>query len=143
MSYVSCDNSTLIHPPSYPIGSIGSVYTPPINTTPVASGALLQPMAAYTVPKGVWLVTGTLYVDANVGAETITGNTGVAKDAVVVWRNQSSITPLDSYSLTLCAVFESDGTNVLTVPMTYTTSAGSTYSVTADARSIIQVIRVA
>ena len=142
MSYISCDNTPLIHPASYPQGSIGSIYTPPINSTPVASAALLQPIAAYTLPKGRWLVTGTLFVDATVGAETVTGNTGIAKDAVVFWRSIQTVAA-DGASVCLSAVFESDGTNVITIPMTYTTSGGATYRVSADEATAVKIIRVA
>lgn len=145
MSYISCEGSALIPavlPPSGSTLAVGSVIQPPINVNPVASGALLQPIAQLIVPKGVWMITGTLFCDATVGGQGVTGDTGIAKDAVVFWR---SPTPglTDSATITLSAVFSSDGTNALTIPMTYTTSAGATYDVAPSPRSVVQLTRVA
>jgi hypothetical protein len=142
MSYSSCSNSALIHPEGYISGAIGSIYEPAVNTVAVASGALLQPMAAFTVPKGRWLVAGVLTLDATTGAQTLAGNTGIAKDAVVFWRSQN-VTVEDSISISLSAVFESDGSNVITIPCTYTSSGGSTYGALAAPLSKIQFIRLA
>ena len=142
MSYSACSNSALLHPDGYPVGAIGSVFAPPINTTPVASGALLQPVAAFILPKGRWLIAGVLTLDSTTGAETLSGNTGIAKDAVVVWRSQN-VTVEDSVSITLSCVIESDGTAVITIPCNYTSSGGSTYAAIAEPLSAIQAIRVA
>lgn len=142
MSFVSCDNSALVIPASYPIGAVGYTFEPSINLTAVASAALLQPMAAYTLPKGVWAVTGVVSVDATVGGQTLTGNTGIAKDAVVVWRSANA-TAADGVSVSLSCVVSSDGTNVLTIPMTYTSSGAATYGAAAAPLSKIQITRVA
>lgn len=142
MSYSSCSNSALYKPDAYPTGAIGSVIEPAINTNPVASAALLQPMASLTLPEGRWLIAGTLFVDATTGGQTITGNTGIAKDAVVFWRSQNA-TAMDGVSVALSAVVSSDGTNAITIPMTYTTSGASTYAVSASPLSTIEIVRVA
>ena len=142
MSYSSCDNSALIVPSSFPAGAVGHVVEPSINTTAVASAALLQPIAAYTLPKGVWAVLGTLYLDATVGAETLTGNVGIAKDATVFWRVQMN-NGVDGRSVQLSAVVSSDGTNVLTIPTTMTSSGGATYGASASPLSKIQLVRIA
>lgn len=143
MSYSACSNSAIFKPDAYPRGAIGSIITPTLNFNPVASGALLQPISALTLPEGVWLLSGTLFVDASVGGQTITGQTGVAKDAVVFWRSQSDSVGSDGTSVSLSAVLSSDGTNVLTIPMTYATSAGATYGIGASPLTIVQLTRVA
>lgn len=145
MSYVSCEGSALIPvglPPANSITAVGSIILPAINTVAVASGALLQPIASLTLPKGVWVLSGTLFVDASVGGETIVGNTGIAKNASVFWRSQN-VTVADGLSVSLSAVLSSDGTSALTIPMTYTTSGGATYGVSASPLSVVQLTRVA
>ena len=142
MSFVSCDNSALVVPSAFPYGAVGSVITPTINLTPVASTTLLQPIAQLVVPKGVWMLTGTLFVDATVGGQTVAGNTGVALDATVFWRSQN-VTVADGLSVSLSAVFSSNGANLLTIPMTYTTSGGATYGVSASPLSKVQLTRIA
>ena len=141
MSYIACSSSALL-PAVYPYGAVGSVITPAINVTPVASTTLLQPIAQLTVPRGRWLVAGTLFVDATVGGQTITGNTGVAVNAVVGWRSQN-VTGTDGLSISLSAVIDSDGTALLTIPMTYATSGGATYGVSASPLSKVELIRIA
>jgi len=142
MSYSACSNSALLHPDGYIAGAIGSIISPTINTTPVASGALLQPVAATTLPKGRWLVSGTLFPDSTNAGETVIGNTGIAIDATVVWRSTNA-SQLNGISVSLSAVVESDGTAVITIPMTYTTSGGSTYNVTAPPFGLVQYTRIA
>lgn len=142
MSYRSADNSALIVPLSFPAGAVGSIVEPSINTVAVADGALLQPISAYTLPKGRWLIQGTLYVAPVTAPQTLNGNTGIAIDASVIWRSQI-ITASAGYSVSLSAVVNSDGTNVLTIPMTYDTSAGSTYGVSASPLSKVQLVRIA
>lgn len=142
MSVISCDNSALVFPSSYPYGAVGSVIEPTINTVAVADAALLQPIASLTLPKGVWAIQGTLYVAPVTGGQTLIGNTGIAKDAVVFWRSQIA-TASAGYSVCLSAVVSSDGTNAITIPMTYDTSAGSTYGVSASPLSKVQLIRIA
>lgn len=140
MSYRSADNSALIVPLSVPFGAVGSIIEPTINTVAVADQTLLQPIAAYTLPKGQWLIQGTLYVVPASG--TLTGNTGIAKDATVFWRS-AIVTASSGYSVSLSAVVSSDGTAVMTIPMTYDTSAGANYSVSASPLSKVQFIRIA
>lgn len=142
MSYSACSNSAIYKPDSYLAGAIGSIAEPSINVNAVASAALLQPIAAYTLPEGRWMIAGTLFVDATTGGQTLTGNTGIAKDSVVFWRSQIA-TAADGHSVSLSAVVDSDGANVITIPMTYTTSGGSTYAVSAAPLSKVQFIRVA
>ena len=142
MSYLSNSNSAIIHPAAYPAGAIGSIISPTINVNPVASGALLQPIAATTLPRGRWLITGTLFPDSTAGGATITGNTGIAKDAVVFWRSTNA-SALNGISVSLSAVVDSDGTAVITIPMTYATSDASTYLVSAPPFGLVQFTRVA
>jgi hypothetical protein len=142
MSYSACSNSALLHPDGYITGSIGSIYSPVINTNAVASNTLLQPIAAFTLPKGRWLCAGVLTLDATVGGQTLSGNTAIAKDAVVFWRSQN-VTVEDSVSVSLSAIIESDGTNVITCPSTYTSSGGATYAAVASPLSVIEFIRIA
>ena len=142
MSYRSADNSALIVPLSFPAGAVGSIVEPAINITAATDNTLLQPIAAYTLPKGQWLIQGTLYVAPVTAGQTLTGNTGIAKDATVFWRSQIA-TASAGYSVSLSAVVSSDGTNAITIPMTYDTSAGSTYGVSASPLSKVQFIRIA
>jgi hypothetical protein len=142
MSYISCENSALIQtvPSFYPVGSVGYTFEPVINVATVASGTVLQPMASLVLPKGVWAVTGTLHID--VGSETMTGNTGIAKDGVVFWRSKNE-TGQNGISITLSAVISSSGSNALTIPMTYVSSGATAYGVSAAPLSEIQVTRIA
>lgn len=145
MSFVSCENSAVIHPSSYPYGAVGSVIEPAINTVAVASTTLLQPIAQFTLPKGRWMVAGTLNVVATTGGSTLTGGatgTAIAKDAVVFWRSTNVEASTDNVAVSLSAVVDSDGTALMTLPMTYTTSAG-TYGVSASPLSKVQFIRIA
>lgn len=142
MSVISCGNSSLVFPSTAPAGAVGSVIDPTINTLAVADNTLLQPISALTLPKGVWAIQGTLYVAPVTGGQTLIGETGIAKDAVVVWRSQIA-TQSAGYSVSLSAIVSSNGTNVITIPMTYNTSAGSTYGVSASPLSKVQFIRVA
>jgi hypothetical protein len=142
MSYSACANSALLAPDAYPVGAIGSTFTPVINTNAVASAALLQPVAAFTLPKGKWLISGVLTLDTTVGGETLVGNTAIAKDAVVFWRSQN-VTVEDSVSISLSAVIDSDGTAVITVPCNYTSSGSSTYGAIAAPLSVVQATRIA
>ena len=142
MSFRSADNSALIVPLAFPYGAVGSIIEPTINTVAVADNTLLQPIAALTLPKGQWLIQGTLYVAPVTGGQTLTGNTGIAKDATVFWRSQIA-TASAGYSVSLSAVVDSNGTAVITIPMTYDTSAGSTYAVSASPLSKVQFIRLA
>jgi hypothetical protein len=145
MSFVSCENSAIIHPASYPAGAVGAIIEPTINTVAVASATLLQPIAQFTLPKGRWAITGTLNVVATTGGSTLTGGatgTAIAKDAVVFWRHTNVGAIQDNISVSLSAVVDSDGTALMTLPMTYTTSAG-TYGVSASPLSKVQFIRIA
>jgi hypothetical protein len=146
MSFVSCENSGIIHPASYPLGSIGAIITPAINTVAVAGSALLQPIAATLLPQGRWVITGTLDVNATTALATLTGGatgTGIAKNAVVFWRSSNTTAIADQISITLSGVVDSDGTALITIPMTYATSGGSTYGVVASPLSVVQFTRVA
>jgi hypothetical protein len=142
MSYISCENSALIQtvPSTFPVGSVGYTILPTINVATVASGALLQPMASLVLSKGVWAITGTLHID--VGSETMTGNTGIAKDGVVFWRSQNQ-TGQNGISISLSAVISSTGSNALTIPMTYVSSGATAYGVSASPLSEIQITRIA
>jgi hypothetical protein len=142
MSYSACSNSALLAPDAYPTGAIGATFSPVINTNAVASAALLQPVAAFILPKGRWLISGVLTIDATIGGETVVGNTAIAKDAVVFWRSQSVVAQ-DSVSVSLSAIVESDGTAVITLPCNYLTSGGSTYASAASPLSIVQATRIA
>ena len=142
MSYTACSNSALLFPDGYIAGSIGSIYAPAVNTNAVASASLLQPIAAFTLPKGRWLCAGVLTFDATVGGQTLVGNTAIAKDSVVFWRSQN-VTVEDSMSISLSAIIESDGTNVITIPCNYTTSGGATYAALASPLSVVEFIRIA
>lgn len=142
MSVISCGNSSLVYPSTAPAGAVGSVIQPTINTVAVADNTLLQPIAALTLPKGVWAIQGTLYLAITTAGQTAIGDTGIAKDAVVFWRSQIA-TQSAGYSVCLSAVVSSDGTNVITIPMTYNTSAGSTYGVSASPLSNVQFVRIA
>jgi hypothetical protein len=142
MSYSSCSNSALLAPAGYIEGAIGSILTPAINTVAVASAAVLQPIASTILPKGRWLVAGVLTIDATAGGQTLTGNVAIAKDAVVIWRSQN-VTVADSLSISLSCIVDSDGTNAITIPSTYTTSGASTYSALASPLSAVQIVRIA
>jgi len=145
MSFVSCVNSGIFHPSSYPDGSVGAIIEPAINTLAVASATLLQPIAQFTLPKGRWAITGTLNVVATTGGSTLVGGatgTAIAKDATVFWRSTNVEASTDNVAVSLSAVVDSDGTALMTIPMTYTTSAG-TYGVSASPLSKVQFIRIA
>ncbi len=142
MSYRSADNSALIVPLSFPAGAVGSIVEPAINTTAVADNTALAPIVAYTLPKGQWLIEGTLYVAPVTAGQTLTGKTEIAKDATVVWRSQNA-TASSGHSVSLSAVVSSNGANAITIPMLYDTSAGSTYGVSAAPLSNVQFIRIA
>jgi|688.fasta_scaffold12702_5 hypothetical protein len=143
MAYFACANSALLHPADYPYGAIGSIIAPAINTVAVASGALLQPVAQFVLPRGRWLVSGVLTYDASVALETLDGNVGIAKDAVVVWRWQVLTPEPDRVSVPLSCVVDSDGTALMTLPTTMNTSAGSTYACVSSPLSLVQFTRIA
>ena len=143
MSFVSCVNSGSFKPASYPAGAVGAIIQPEINVNPVASNTLLQPIEQFTLPKGRWLVSGLLKIDGTVGAETLVGNSGIAVNAVVLFR-WSVLTPEpDGVSIPLSAVLESDGTALITLPTTFTTSGGGTYGCLASPLTNIQFTRIA
>lgn len=145
MSFVSCDASLLLPPEppiSYPVGSIGYIYKPTINNTPVASGATIQPITAYTLSKGVWLVSGAIFIDAVTGGQTVNGGTDVFKDGISEYRVQNPVSGQDGLSVIINAVIQSNGSNVITIPMTYNTSGGSNYKVNS-ADSNIKITRIA
>ena len=145
MSYISCEGSALIPvvlPPTNSTTAVGSIITPTINVNPVASGALLQPIPATTLPAGRWMVSGIISCDATAGGQTLTGNMGIAKDAVVGWRFTQG-TAIDSLSMVLSYIVDSDGTAVITLPTTLTTSGGATYNALASPSSVVQFIRLA
>lgn len=142
MSYSACSNSAILKQDAYPVGAIGSIIAPTLNTNPVASAALLQPVAAQILPEGVWLVSATLNVDSTNGAETLTGFSSVAVDSATrcrVFQNVAS----NGVTCVLSAVVESDGTASVTLPMTYTGSGGSTYALQAAPLSLVQFTRIA
>lgn len=143
MSYVSCDNSTLLHPTAFPTGSIGSVIAPPIFTGAVASGASLQAFTPVTIPKGRWLVIGSLFPDGSLAGRTLSGDIKIQKDGVILIRTNNPVTPIDGFSIYANVVFESDGTNVLSMLCTFTTNDGTDYRLRGGDLSLVQVIRVA
>ena len=144
MSFVSCDNSALIVPASFPYGAVGSTIAPTINTTLTNSGATLQTFPSFTLPKGVWLASGILWFDAVTGGQTLNGHVVLQSSGVAVWRwNQTSQT--DGASVVLSCMINSDGTKVMTLPATFTTSGGSQFGASNinTGNLIVQFTRVA
>ena len=106
MSFSSCVSSALVKadPSTLLRGAIGSRIVPTINVTPVASNTLLQPIAALTIPKGVWMLSGLLTVVATTGGSSLAGNIGVALDAVVAVRTTIQNNVLDQVPIPLSSL---------------------------------------
>lgn len=140
MSFASIVSSALVKPdPSTLIvGAVGSRIVPTINTVAVADSALLQPIAALTVPKGVWSLTGSIAYTCTTAGQSLNGAVAVALDAVVAIRLSDYNNQLNVATFGLSYTFVSDGTAVLTLPSTLNTSAGSTYF--ADAANELSVV---
>ena len=145
MSFSSCISSALVKtdPSTLLRGAIGSRIVPTINVTPVASNTLLQPIAALTIPKGVWMLSGLLTVVATTGGESLAGNIGVALDAVVAVRTTIQNNVLDQVPIPLSYCFVSDGTVVLTLPTTFVTTAGTYSADTFGEQSSIVLVCIA
>lgn len=145
MSFSSCVSSALVKtdPSTLLRGAIGSRIVPTINVTPVASNTLLQPIAALTIPKGVWMLSGLLTVVATTGGSSLAGNIGVALDAVVAVRTTIQNNVLDQVPVPLSYCFVSDGTNVLTLPATFVTTAGTYSADTFGEQSSIVLVCIA
>lgn len=145
MSYLSSVSSTFIKPsPSTLVaGAVGSRIIPAINTNAVGSADLLQPIAAVTIPKGVWLLSGVLTLACQTGGSSLFGNVGIALDANVVCRFTIANQVLNIVSIPLSYSFISDGTDVLTIPTTFETTAGDYAATTATAQTSIVLTCIA
>ncbi|NBP02736.1 MAG: hypothetical protein EBU90_21970 [Proteobacteria bacterium] len=142
MSFKSCDNSAILPAPSaYLSSTVGYSTSLAINSTATASGASVT-AASFTLPKGIWLVSGLITVDATVGGQTSTGTVQVRLDGVATWTSTVA-TGTDSIPSTLSSVVQSNGTNVLSIFVQVTTSGASTYTVLASPQSVVQCTRIA
>lgn len=146
MSYSACSSSGLLFSPptgdSAPYGAVGHTLTPAISTVTPASGGTLSVISTTVVPKGIWLVSGIVGIDATTAAATVTGNTEINKNGpTVLWRSANN-TAQDSVSVTLSCIFDSDGNDTIDILATYTTSTG-TFRAVAAPLSRVQITRIA
>ena len=110
--------------------------TPTIITTATASNVLVPLFNSITLPKGVWLLTGSaVYTGANLTAVQVNAVLG----ATNIFKANNVITGTTE-SVTLNCIVEADGATALTVSATNTTSAGN-YQASADTR--VKLIRIA
>lgn len=142
MSYSSTAYSGILTPPTTIIanaigastvltGDITSVYNDTVTGTYINS---------YTVPKGVWLVSGSVNLGNTGVAALTTGNVnlyinGVIKQYASIYTN----TPLDNFSGSLNYVFKSDGTASLFISATVDTTGTWSFLI-ADS---IEITRIA
>lgn len=143
MSFASSSNSALYDQPSYPVGAVGSIIVPSLNTAQVASAANLNVLSSstLTVPYGRWVITGAISLDASAGGQTLNGYTVISRDGVSVYQVEN-VAQTDSTTVPLSYSFSSDGTNVLAVTANYATSGGSTYGLKGNNINSIQLMRV-
>lgn len=142
MSYSSTAYSALLVPPPSIIGNaigastvltgdITSVYNDTVTGTYINS---------YTVPKGVWLVSGSVNLSNTGAAALTTGNVnlyinGVVKQYATIYTNA----PLDYFAGSLNYVFKSDGTTTLFISATVDTTGTWSFLI-ADS---IEITRIA
>ena len=145
MSFISCEGSALIPavlPPTNSISAVGSVIVPTLLATPTASGGGYTYFNAITLPKGVWMISGNVRLDAITGGATV--DSGVIQflyDGVNVDRYGLNLVGGAEW-LVASGVVVSDGTKQLTCIGTATTSAGN-YQLEIGANSTIYLVRVA
>lgn len=147
MSVVSCEGSALIPPmlpPANSITAVGSVITPTLLTgVATASNTYDDAFTPFTLPKGVWLMTGTLSLSATAG-QTISASVihcrldGATNQGQLASNYPAVITQGASFSF----IMTSDGTNVVDLATTATTSAG-TWSIVASISSFIRFVKIA
>ena len=146
MSFISCEGSALIPavlPPTDSITAVGSVIAPTLLTgVATASGTYADAFAPITLPKGVWMLTGTLVLSAN-GGQTIDASVLHCRlDGAV---NQGQLSTVFGATLTqglpVCFTVVSDGTNVIDLATTATSTG--TWSIVAGISSLLKLTRVA
>ena len=147
MSFISCEGSALIPavlPPTDSNVAVGSVIVPTLLTgVATASNVYADAFTPITLPKGVWVMSGTLSLSAT-GVETI--NASVLHCRLDGATNQGQLASNYPAFITQGATFSfvmiSDGTNVVDLATTATTTAG-TWSIVAGINSLIKLVRVA
>ena len=142
MSFVSCENSAIIHPSSYPAGAVGSIITPSILAVSTGSGVTTGVFTTIVLPKGVWLLTGTLEV------EGLTGDiTSSQISCLVDGVNQGGL--LSNYpaevkqGIPVCYNVVSNGTSVISFNVKCSTSAGNWKVFAESANTLLKLVRVA
>lgn len=143
MSYSSTAYSALLVPPPSIIGNaIGASTVLTGDATSVWNDNVTGfYITNYIVPKGVWLVSGSVNLSNTGAAALTTGNVnllinGVIKQYASIYTN----TPLDNFSGSLNYVFKSDGTSTY-LSITATVDTTGTWSfLIADS---IEITRIA
>jgi hypothetical protein len=107
---------------------LGYIITPPTQAITTASNSYSIIVNNYVVPQGVWLLTGTTGVSCNGMGETIYGSVlNIKKDGTILYLVANSNTGFNT-SITFSTPFVSDGTNLLSIAVSVTTSGGGAFT---------------
>ena len=144
MSYSACSNSALLAPSGYIEGAIGYSFTPVLSTgVNVNSGVQASAFTDITLPKGVWLLSGTLQVDAT-GGTIAAGYAQVEKNGAAVTQ-VNFFTPEQYISFCLSVVVVSDGNDTIGLNVEASTSGGAQWELGAGSPTscLINITRIA
>jgi hypothetical protein len=145
MSYSACSNSALLAPSGYIEGAIGYSFTPAIDTAVLTNSAVaLAAFTDITLPKGVWLLSGTLQIDVPGGQTIASGYAQVEKNSVAVTQ-VNFFTPESYFSFCLSVVVVSDGNDTIGLNVAVTTSAGGQWELGAGSppACLLNITRIA
>ena len=143
MSYISCGNSALIAPSSYPFGAVGSVVVPTLLTgVATASLAVADAFNAIVLPKGVWMMSGTLEVEGATGNVLSSSVQCLLNGATNQGQLISNYPTNTNQGIPICYTLVSDGNDAVSLAVSCATSAG-TWSIQAGASSLLKLVKVA
>ena len=142
MSYSACSNSALLAPDAYLYGAIGSIITPTILETTVASNVTTAVFTNIVLPKGVWLLTGTLEVEG-AGGNITSSQISCLVDGVNQGGLLSNYPAEVKQGIPVCYNVVSDGTSVISFNVKCSTSAGNWKVFAESANTLLKLVRVA
>jgi hypothetical protein len=142
MSYSACSNSALLAPDAYLYGAIGSIITPTILETTVASNVTTAVFTNIVLPKGVWLLTGTLEVEG-AGGNITSSQISCLVDGVNQGGLLSNYPAEVKQGIPVCYNVVSDGTSVISFNIKCITSAGNWKVFAESANTLLKLVRVA
>jgi hypothetical protein len=146
MSYSACSNSALLAPSGYIEGAIGYSFTPVISTAVLTnSAATLVAFPDITLPKGVWLLSGTLQIDVPGGQTIASGSYAQVEKNGVAVTQVNFFTPESYFSFCLSVVVVSDGNDTIGLNVDVTTSAGGQWELGAGSppACLLNITRIA